>query len=188
MNYEQAIEYFEKLRNTSASEIIFESFYWAFCTALGVLLMLFVLAFLALCIILVQSIIKKERVHIELYDDDYDDIEIGLNIRYVKSFFCAFTKYIFKKDADLIKIFGFAALGCFFIVFILALIQKAFNLPISKRDIINSPYYQTLNDTQKEYIKYRHFILNDEPDDSKVIIPLEQFKDTIKSLDKLKDK
>lgn len=76
----------------------------------------------------------------------------------------------------------------FFIVFILALIQKAFNLPISKRDIINSPYYQTLNDTQKEYIKYRHFILNDEPDDSKVIIPLEQFKDTIKSLDKLKDK
>lgn len=186
MNYEQAIAYFEKLRNTSATEIILESFYWAFCTALGVLLMLFVLAFLALCVILVQSIIKKERVHIELYD--YDDIEIGLNIRYVKSFFCAFTKYIFTKDTDLIKIFGFAALGCFFIVFILALIQKAFNLPISKRDIINSPYYQTLNDTQKEYIKYHHFILNDEPDDGKVIIPLEQFKDTIKSLDKLKDK
>lgn len=117
MNYEQAIEYFEKLRNTSAVEIILESFYWAFCTALGVLLVLFVLAFLALCVILVQSIIKKERVHIELYDDDYDDIEIGLNIRYVKSFFCAFTKYIFKKDTDLIKIFGFAALGCFFYCF-----------------------------------------------------------------------
>lgn len=188
MNYEQAIEYFEKLRNTSAFEIILESLYWALGTAFGVLLMLFVLAFLALCVILVQCIIKKERFHIELYDDDYDDIEIGLNIRYVKSFFCAFTKYIFKKDTDLIKILGFAALGCFFIVFILALIQKAFNLPISKRDIINSPYYQTLNDTQKEYIKYNHFILNDEPDDSKVIIPLEQFKDTIKSLDKLKDK
>ena len=56
MNYEQAIEYFEKLRNTSASEIIFESFYWAFCTALGVLLMLFTLSFLALCILLVRSI------------------------------------------------------------------------------------------------------------------------------------
>lgn len=187
MNYEQAIEYFEKLRNTSAFEIILESLYWALGTAFGVLLMLFVLAFLALCVILVQSIIKKERVHIELYDD-YDDIEIGLNIRYVKSFFCAFTKYIFKKDTDLIKIFGFAALGCFFIVFILALIQKAFNLPISKRDIINSPYYQTLNNTQKEYIKYRYFILNDEPDDSKVIIQLEQLKDTIKVIDKLKDK
>lgn len=76
----------------------------------------------------------------------------------------------------------------FFIVFILALIKLSFDLPIYKSDIINSPYYQTLNDTQKEYIKYHHFILNDEPDDSKVIIPLEQFKDTIKSLDKLKDK
>lgn len=84
--------------------------------------------------------------------------------------------------------FNFAALGCFFIVFVIALIKNTFNLPIYKRDIINSPYYQTLNDTQKEYIKYHHFILNDEPDDSKVIILLDQFKDTIKSLDKLKDK
>ena len=86
------------------------------------------------------------------------------------------------------KVFAFAILACFFVVFVLALIQKSFDLPISKRDIINSPYYQTLNNTQKEYIKYRYFILNDEPDDSKVIIPLEQFKDTIKSFEILKDK
>lgn len=179
MNYEQAILYFEKLRNTSASEIILESFYWAFGTALGVLLMLFALSFLALCSILVRNIIKKERTYIELVDD----IEIGFNIRYIKPFFCAFL-----KDSYLMKIFAFAILACFIVVFVLALIQKSFNLPISKRDIINSPYYQTLNNTQKDYIKYRYFILNDEPDDSKVIIQLEQFKDTIKAIDKLKDK
>lgn len=179
MNYEQAISYFEKLRNTSASEIILKSFYWVLCTGLGVLLMLFTLTFLALCYILISSIIKKERAHIELSDD----IEIGFNINYIKSFFCVFT-----KDTELIKMFCFASLWCFFVVFVLALIQKSFDLPISKRDIINSPYYQTLNNTQKEYIKYRYFILNDEPDDSKVIIQLEQFKDTIKAIDKLKDK
>lgn len=177
MNYEQAIEYFEKLRNTSASEIIFESFYWAFCTALGVLLMLFTLSFLALCFLLVPSIKTGWNPILA------DDTEIGFNIRYMKSFFCGLS-----KDPDLIKMFCFAALGCFIIVFVLALIKLSFDLPIYKSDIINSPYYQTLNDTQKEYIKYHHFILNDEPDDSKVIIPLEQFKDTIKSLDKLKDK
>lgn len=179
MNYEQAIEYFEKLRNTSASEIIFESFYWAFCTALGVLLILFSLTFLALCTLFIQSIIKKDRVPAILADD----IEVGFNIQYIKPFFCSFL-----KDSYLVKVFAFAILACFFVVFVLALIQKSFDLPISKRDIINSPYYQTLNNTQKEYIKYRYFILNDEPDDSKVIIQLEQFKDTIKVIDKLKDK
>lgn len=179
MNYEQAISYFEKLRNTSASEIILESFYWALGTALVVLLMLFTLAFLSLCSILVRNIIKKERTYIELGDD----IEIGFNIHYIKPFFCSFL-----KDSYLMKVFAFAILACFFVVFVLALIQKSFDLPISKRDIINSPYYQTLNNTQKEYIKYRYFILNDEPDDSKVIIQLEQFKDTIKAIDKLKDK
>lgn len=179
MNYEQAISYFEKLRNTSASEIILESFYWALGTALGVLLILFSLTFLALCTLFIQSIIKKDRVPAILADD----IEVGFNIQYIKPFFCSFL-----KDSYLMKVFAFAILACFFVVFVLALIQKSFDLPISKRDIINSPYYQTLNDTQKEYIKYHHFILNDEPDDSKVIIPLEQFKETIKSLDKLKDK
>ena len=179
MNYEQAISYFEKLRNTSASEIILESFYWALGTALGVLLILFSLTFLALCTLFIQSIIKKDRVPAILADD----IEIGFNIRYFKSFFCGLS-----KDLDLIKIFAFATLSCFIVAFALTLIQKSFNLPISKRDIINSPYYQTLNNTQKEYIKYRYFILNDEPDDSKVIIQLEQFKDTIKVIDKLKDK
>lgn len=179
MNYEQAVSYFEKLHNTSASKIILESFYWAIGTALLVLLILFTFTFFTLCIFLVRSIIKKECAHIALGDD----IDIGFNINYIKSFFCVFT-----KNTELIKMFNFAALGCFFIVFVIALIKNTFNLPIYKRDIINSPYYQTLNDTQKEYIKYHHFILNDEPDDSKVIILLDQFKDTIKSLDKLKDK
>lgn len=177
MNYEQAIEYFEKLRNTSASEIIFESFYWAFLTAFGVFSVLALFIFISLCFLLVRSIQTGWNPILA------DDTEVGFNIRYIKSFFCGLS-----KDPDLIKIFAFAILSCFIIVFVIALIQKAFNLPISKRDIINSPYYQTLNDTQKEYIKYNHFILNDEPDDSKVIIPLEQFKETIKSLDKLKDK
>lgn len=179
MNYEQAIEYFEKLRNTSAFEIILESLYWALGTALALLLILFILTFLALCPLLVRSIIKKELTHIELGAD----IEIGLNINYIKSFFCVFT-----KDSELIKTFGLGALGCFFIVFVSALIRKTVDLPISKRDIINSPYYQSLNPTQKEYIKYRYFILNDETDDSKVIIKLDDFKNTIKSIEKLKDK
>lgn len=177
MNYEQAVSYFEKLRNTSASKIILESFYWAFVTALSVLLILFVFSFFTLCIFLVHSILTGRKPILA------DDTEVGFNIHYIKSFFCFFT-----KDTELIKILGFAVLGCFFTIFIFASIKKSFDLPISKRDIINSPYYQTLNDTQKEYIKYHHFILNDEPDDSKVIIPLDQFKDTIKSLDKLKDK
>ena len=178
MNYEQAISYFEKLRNTSASEIILESFYWAFFTALGVFSALLLLSFISLSIIFIRNIIKKDRVPSILADD----IEVGFNIRY------QIILLYFSKDADLIKIFTFAALGCFIIVFVLALIEKSFDLPISKRDIINSPYYQTLNDTQKEYIKYQYFILNDEPDDGKVIIPLEDFKYTIKAIDKLKDK
>ena len=177
MNYEQAISYFEKLRNTSASEIILESFYWALGTALGVLLMLFTLSFIVLCILLVRSIQTGWNPILA------DDTEIGFNIRYIKSFFCGLS-----KDPDLMKIFAFATLSCFIVAFVLTLIQKSFDLPISKRDIINSPYYQTLNNTQKEYIKYRYFIFNDEPDDSKVIIQLEQFKDTIKAVDKLKDK
>lgn len=115
MNYEQAIEYFEKLRNTSAFEIILESLYWALGTALALLLILFILTFLALCPLLVRSIIKKELTHIELGAD----IEIGFNINYIKSFFCVFT-----KDSELIKTFGLGALGCFFIVFVSALIRK----------------------------------------------------------------
>lgn len=177
MNYEQAISYFEKLRNTSASEIIFESFYWAFLTAFGVFSFLILFTFISLCILFVRSI--KTGWNPILADDN----EIGFNIRYFKSFFCGLS-----KDPDLIKIFALAILACFIVVFVITLIRKSFDLPISKRDIINSPYYQTLNNTQKEYIKYRYFILNDEPDDSKVIIQLEQFKDTIKVIDKLKDK
>ena len=177
MNYEQVIEYFEKLRNTSASEIILESFYWAFLTAFGVFSALVLFTFISLCILFVRSIKTGWNPILA------DDTEIGFNIRYFKSFFCGLS-----KDLDLMKIFAFATLSCFIVAFALTLIQKSFNLPISKRDIINSPYYQTLNNTQKEYIKYRYFILNDELDDSKVIIQLEQFKDTIKAIDKLKDK
>ena len=177
MNYEQAISYFEKLHNTSAIEIILDSLYLALGAALGVLLMLFAFSFLALCILLFRSIKTGWNPILQAYT------ETGFNIRYIKSFFCFFT-----KDTDLIKTFGFAILGCFFIVFVIALIQNTFNLPISKRDIINSPYYQTLNTTQKEYIKYHYFILNDEPDDSKVIIKLDDFKNTIKAIEKLKGK
>lgn len=179
MNYEQAVSYFEKLHNISATEIITDALYNSFLVAFAVFLMLFLFAFLSLFILFITNIIKDRR-HIGLDND----IEVGFNTPYIKSFFGVCT----KDSSDLIKVFCFAVSVCFIVIFAISLIKNSFDLPISKRDIINSPYYQTLNTTQKEYIKYHYFILNDEPDDSKVIIKLDDFKNTIKAIEKLKGK